>query len=225
MALRAPRLASRPLAAPRRSRPSRPHRIAAAAAATPLPDPRAASLADYASLKARLASRARQTGAGLARYLFLTVSAPAAAATLVGTAAGSAYLALLFRDVDALDVDTPVPVMAAREVEGAPLRAAALAVAGLATGLKPRLLLYVALGAAYGAYNAANPGDPLPLTVAGGAALGFGSYKGPLLVELYDALRPRLDPDAGLTQQRPVLDLPDVETYRPGRGRGEEGGG
>lgn len=197
----------------------------AAASAAPQADPREASLADYAALKARLASRARQTGAGLALYLFLTVSAPAAAATLAGTAAGSAYLALLFRDIDSVTVDTPVPVMAARQVEGAPLRAAALAAAGLATGLKPRLLVYAALGAAFGAYNWANPGDPLPLAVAGGAALGFGSYKGPLLYELYDALRPRVDPDAGLTRERPVLDLPEVETYRPGREREGGGGG
>lgn len=194
--------------------------------APPSTDPRAASLADYAALKRRLGANARRTGAGLAGYLYLTVSAEAAAAALVGTAAGSLYLAWLARDVDALDVDTRVPVMAARAVEPAPLRAAALAAAGLATGLTPRLSVYVGLAAAYAAYNGAHPDAPLPLLVAGCAALGFGSYKGALLWELYDCYRPRVDPDAGLRADRPVLDLPEVESYRPGREeRGGGGGG
>lgn len=179
-------------------------------------DPRAAGLAEYAALKRRVGANARRTGAALAGYLFLTVSPAAAAAVLGGTAAGSLYLAWLARDVEAINVDTRVPVMAARAVEPAGLRNVALVLAGLATGLTPRLIVYAALGAAYGAWNAAHPESPLPLVVAGGAALGFGSYKGALLWELYECYRPRVDPDAGLRQDRPVLDLPEVETWLPG---------
>ena len=207
-----------PPAAPPNARRRRRRRVA-----PPPSDARAASLADYAALKRRVGANARRTGGALALYLFLTVSADAAAASLVGTAAGSLYLAWLARDVEAINVDTRVPVMAARAVEAPALRNVALAVAGLVTGLTPRLLVYVALGAAYGGWNATHAADAqLPLLVAGAAALGFGSYKGALLWELYECYRPRVDPDVGLRQERPVLDLPEVETYRPGREKEEE---
>ena len=178
---------------------------------------RSAGMEEYAVLKRRIGANARRTGASLAGYLFLTVSPAAAAATLTGTAAGSLYLAWLARDVEAITPDTRVPVMAAQAVESPALRKAALLLASLATGLTPRLSIYVGLAAAWAAWNAAHPEAPLDLVIAGGAALGFGSYKGALIWELYECYRPRVDPDAGLRRERPVLDLPEVEAYMPGR--------
>ena len=53
----------------------------------------------------------------------------AALLTLLGSASGCAYLALLMRDVDAFSVETPVPLVVARDVAGQPLRTLALGVA------------------------------------------------------------------------------------------------
>ena len=177
------------------------------------PDTRAKALADYAALKERISGRGRRFGAGLALYLLLTLSGESALACLVGAAASALYLLCLFRDADALGEDSTVPVMAARQVEGAIPRGVAMTLAGLATGLSPRLLIPIALGA--GAWGVGKvTGEPLPLAVDGGLVLGFLSQKAGLILEVWDELKPKVDPDAGLKKERPRLDLPEVEDWR-----------
>ena len=177
------------------------------------PDTRAKALADYAALKDRISGRGRRFGAGLALYLLLTLSGEAALACLVGAAASALYLLWLFRDADALSEDSTVPVMAARQVEGAIPRGVAMTLAGLATGLSPRLLVPISLGAGAWAVGKVT-GEPLPLAVDGGLVLGFLSHKAGLILEVWDELKPKVDPDAGLKKERPRLDLPEVEDWR-----------
>ena len=177
------------------------------------PDTRSKALADYAALKERISGRGRRFGAGLALYLLLTLSGEAALACLVGAAASAAYLQWLFRDADALNEDSTVPVMAARQVEGSIPRGVAMTLAGLATGLSPRRLVPVSLGAAAWAVGKTT-GEPLPLAVDGGLVLGFLSHKAGLVLEVWDELKPKVDPDAGLKKERPRLDLPEVEDWR-----------
>lgn len=50
----------------------------------------------------------------------------AALAALLGTAASLAYLAWLMHDVDAINEDSEVPLMAARQIEQQPLRTIAI---------------------------------------------------------------------------------------------------
>ena len=177
------------------------------------PDTRSRALADYAALKERISGRGRRFGAGLALYLLLTLSGESALACLVGAAASALYLLWLFRDADALGEDSTVPVMAARQVEGAIPRGIAMTLAGLATGLSPRLLVPIALGAGAWGLGKLN-GEPLPLAVDGGLILGFLSHKAGLVLEVWDELKPKVDPDAGLKKERPRMDLPEVEDWR-----------
>lgn len=178
------------------------------------PDTRSKALADYAALKERISGRGRRFGAGLALYLLLTLSGEAALACLVGAAASAVYLLWLFRDADALNEDSTVPVMAARQVEGTIPRGVAMTLAGLATGLSPRLLVPISLGAGAWAVGKYVTGEPLPLAVDGGLVLGFLSHKAGLVLEVWDELKPKVDPDAGLKKERPRLDLPEVEDWR-----------
>jgi hypothetical protein len=177
------------------------------------PDTRSRALADYAALKERISGRGRRFGAGLALYLLLTLSGESALACLVGAAASALYLLWLFRDADALGEDSTVPVRAARQVEGAIPRGIAMTLAGLATGLSPRLLVPIALGAGAWGLGKLN-GEPLPLAVDGGLILGFLSHKAGLVLEVWDELKPKVDPDAGLKKERPRMDLPEVEDWR-----------
>lgn len=177
------------------------------------PDTRAKALEEYAALKERISGRGRRFGAGLALYLLLTLSGESALACLVGMAASALYLLWLFRDADALSEDSTVPVMAARQVEGTVPRGVAMTLAGLATGLSPRLLVPISLGVGVWAVGKVN-GEPLPLAVDGGLLLGFLSHKAGLILEIWDELKPKVDPDAGLRQERPALDLPEVEDWR-----------
>lgn len=149
----------------------------------------------------------------MALYLLLTLSGESALACLVGSAASAVYLLWLFRDADALSEDSTVPVMAARQVEGAVPRGVAMTLAGLATGLSPRLLVPVSLGAGAWALGKIS-GELLPLAVDGGLVLGFLSHKAGLVLEVWDELKPKVDPDAGLRQERPRMDLPEVEDWR-----------
>ena len=191
-------------------------------------------MAAYADLKVRIASRARKAGAGLAAYLFFTVSGEAAAAALLGTAAGAGYLALLFRDTDALTPDSPVPLMAA-QAEASPLlrKVKVLGAAYWHALANPRLGVVVALGAAVGAGGAVagRPAGEPPLLEAGCLLLGFLSYKVALLLELWDDLKPKVDPEAGLRAARPTIpDLPpvagwdEVKEEEGPEGAGEGGG-
>lgn len=172
-------------------------------------------MAAYADLKARLSRRARKAGAGLAAYLFLTVSGNAAAAALAGTAAGAAYLALLYRDADAITAETAVPLMAAQaEPQGWLRRVKVLAAAYYHALANPRLGVVVALGAAVGLGSAATGRTEPPLIEAGCLLLGFLSYKIALLLELWDELKPKVDPEAGLRPVRPAIpDLPPVASW------------
>ncbi len=198
----------------------------------------AAAMAAYADLKDRLSRRSRKAGAGLAAYLFLTVSGEAAAAALVGTAAGALYLTLLCRDTDALNLDSRVPLMAAQAEADPWVRRAKVAAAAYWHALaNPRLGVVLGLGAAVGGGSALAgraPGNP-PLLEAGCLLLGFLSYKVALLLELWDDLKPKVDPEAGLRPPRPtILDLPPVPGWNEEEGAAvaeeeeeveEEGGG
>ena len=168
----------------------------------------AAAMAAYAALKDRLARRSRKAGAGLAAYLFLTVSGEAAAAALVGTAASALYLTLLFRDADALNLDSRVPLMAAQAETDPWLRKIKVVGAAYWHALaNPRLAVVVGLAgavAAGGALTGRAPGDP-PLLEAGCLLLGFLSYKIALVLELWDDLKPKIDPEAGLRPPRPTI--------------------
>ena len=145
--------------------------------------------------------------------MLLTLSGEAALACLVGAAASALYLLWLFRDADALSEDSTVPVMAARQVEGSIPRGIAMTLAGLATGLSPRLLVPLSLGIAVWAVGKTT-GEPLPLAVDGGLILGFLSHKAGLVLEVWDELKPKVDPDAGMRKERPRMDLPEVEDWR-----------
>jgi hypothetical protein len=172
-------------------------------------------MAAYAALKSRLSRRARKAGAGLAAYLLLTVSGTAAAAALAGTAAGAAYLALLYRDADALTAETAVPLMAAQAEPTPWLRAVKVLGAAYWHALAhPRLGIVVALGAAVSAGTAATGRSEPPLVEAGCLLLGFLSYKVALLLELWDDLKPKIDPEAGLRRARPTIpDLPPIGSW------------
>ena len=215
-----PAAAALPTSQPTTQPPPAQAAAAAAAAAAPLLTSTTTTQADtmvaYAELKIRISRRARKAGAGLAAYLLLTVSGEAAAAALLGTAAGAAYLALLYRDTDALNTDSPVPLMAA-QAEASPFarRVKVLGAAYWHALANPRLGVVVALGAAVGAGTAASgrAADP-PLLEAGCLLLGFLSYKIALLLELWDDLKPKVDPEAGLRGVRPSIpDLPSVARW------------
>jgi hypothetical protein len=188
-------------------------------------------MAAYADLKTRLSRRARKAGAGLAAYLFLTVSGTAAACALAGTAAGAAYLALLYRDADALTPETAVPLMAAQaEPPGWVRRVKILGAAYWHALANPRLGVLLALGASVRLGTVASGRTDPPLIEAGCLLLGFLSYKVALLLELWDELKPKVDPEAGLRPARPAIpDLPPVagwdEEPAPADGVGDAGAG
>ena len=146
--------------------------------AEPIPDAarrREAGLKAYEELKDRLARRGRTAGGLLALYLFLTTSGEAALSSLLGSAAGAAYLAWLFRDVDSVNSETRVPLMAARAEPAAPARAVKTVLAAYWHAANARLLIPVALGMGVGALGAAQ--GRLPLLEAGCLLLGFLSSK------------------------------------------------
>eukprot|EP00884_Botryococcus_braunii_P022578 jgi/Botrbrau1/9003/Bobra.0148s0106.1 len=165
----------------------------------------------YEDLKELLRRRTQRFGVGFAAYLFLTVSGEAALAALLGTAASLAYLTWLMRDVDAINEDSEVPLMAARQVEQQPLRTVAIGFAAYRHALQPRLLMLILLGAGVGAYNNF-AADPLPPVVDLSLFVGFLSYKVALLLVMWDDLKPKFDPNLLSRPQRPQLPvLDDVE--------------
>jgi hypothetical protein len=78
--------------------------------------PRTLLLQEYEALKASLLGTTRKAGGGLAAYLLLAVDGSAALCALLGSAAASVYLLWLFRDVEAYNADSRVPMMEAEQV-------------------------------------------------------------------------------------------------------------
>ncbi|KAK9916142.1 hypothetical protein WJX75_009264 [Coccomyxa subellipsoidea] len=183
----------------------------------------AESLEEYAELKDLLLKRTQRAGAFLAGYLFLTVSGPAALSTLVGTAGSYAYLRWLIHDMDGLSEDMVVPFRDARAQPGGPVQTAALGFAAYRQALRPRLLVAVVLAAAVAAFNTVSE-TPLGRVEQACLLAGFLSYKAALLLNVWDSLRPRVDPEVIRRPRRPELAvLPPVEELaKPGNTSNEK---
>jgi len=179
---------------------------------------RALTAQEYAELKELIWGRASRGGGFLTLYIFLVVSGPAALCALAGCAGGLAYLAWLFRDVDAVTVETRSHVFEADEIDNAWLRRGAKLVAAYRHGVNARLVVPVALAAGIWAWNHAAPA-PLTNAEEGCVLLGFLSHKAGTVSLLWDEYKPKTLSRDELRRQetggRPSLptlpDDPEVE--------------
>ncbi|GLC49332.1 hypothetical protein PLESTB_000207600 [Pleodorina starrii] len=171
---------------------------------------------EYQGLKDQLLDNTRKCGAVVAAYLLLTVDGQAALCALLGSAAGYAYLSLLYRDVDSYTGDTVVPMVEADQIENTLLRRAAKLGCAYRQALQPRLLVPVALAGLGAAYNrVAGPEASLDLVHQGCLLGGFLSYKLALLIKLVDDLTPKTYVDS--TDTRPRLEPIEDELDMFGR--------
>jgi hypothetical protein len=177
-----------------------------------LEEARDKSMQEYEDLKALLLKRTWRFGTAFAIYLLLTVSAEAAAAELVGSAASYGYFLWLIRDVDAYDADTPVPMRAAEMVEPQFARTLAKIGAAYRMSFNPRLLVLIGLLGGCAAWNANFPDMQLSAVTVGCALGGYLSYKVALILKIYDDLKPRALTEEEMMQlSRPQLaELEDV---------------
>lgn len=177
-----------------------------------LEEARDKSMQEYEDLKALLLRRTWRFGTAFSVYLLLTVSAEAAFAELVGSAASYAYFLWLIRDVDAYGADTPVPMRAAEMVEPQFARTLAKIGAAYKMSFNPRLLVLIGLLGACTAWNANFPDMKLGMVEQGCLLGGFLSYKIALILKIYDDLKPRpLTEEEMMQLSRPQLpELEDV---------------
>ena len=101
----------------------------------------------------------------------------AALAELVGSALGYGYFKLLTQDIDRVTGEDRVYMREAAAVPGKLSGGLACGVAGLRHAAQPRLLVLVGMFAAWAAFNAAFPDDPLTRLEEGCMVGGFLSYK------------------------------------------------
>lgn len=169
---------------------------------------RVASLEAYAQLKATLLKRTQRFSLALAAYLLLVSSGEVAACGLVGSGVSYAYLLWLMRDVDSVQPGMWLAMAEADKVPEGPMRNIARAGASYSHSLQPRLLCLIGLVAAMALYNAnaeSLGSRPLTLIEQGAAVGGFLSYKVALILQVYEELKPKYDPEELLKSKRPAL--------------------
>ena len=197
-------------------------------------DAREQSLKEYEDLKALLLNRTWRFGTIFSAYLLLAVSGESAFAELVGTAASYGYLLLLYKDVDALNENTPVPLRAVEQTyRPGMMQNIAKIGAAYRQSLTPRLFIPFGLVAACAAWNAALPEEYHLNIVEQGCMLGgFLSYKVALILKVYDDLKPRALTEEEMLQnsrpQLPEMEDVDLNLKRPSdllREEGEKEGG
>ncbi|CAG9464486.1 unnamed protein product [Pedinophyceae sp. YPF-701] len=178
----------------------------------------ARTMEDYKAEKDVLFRRTAKFGGGLALYIALVVSPESALCTLCGLAGSLAYLQLLYLDIDGVKGDDPTPIFDVEEnVPAGPLRIVSKVAVGLTYSLNRRLLVPAALAAGCWAFNEAAAPDAYHLSLVDeGCVLGgFLAYKASLVVELYNAYKPRVKTMEEIRGPgpRPVIqnDLEDID--------------
>ncbi|DBA93920.1 hypothetical protein WJX82_005828 [Trebouxia sp. C0006] len=157
----------------------------------------------YQQLKKEMLGRTQRFGGLLAAYLFLTVSGQAALCALLGSGAGYAYLVLLQQQVDSVTPTDAVPIWEAEDNIQGFARPFAIAIAAYRAGLRARLLVPVGLGACVWACNQSGL-HTVTRVEEGCLILGFLSFKAALLLNVWDSLKPKFDPEAFKRPPRPV---------------------
>lgn len=157
----------------------------------------------YQQLKTEMVGRTQRFGGLLAAYLFLTVSGEAAFCALLGSAASYGYLTLMQRQVDSVSPTDAVPMWDAEDNVQGLARPFAIAIAGYRAGLRPRLLVPIGLGAGIWACNHSGL-HMVSHTEEGCLILGFLSFKAALLLNVWDSLKPKFDPQAFKRPKQPV---------------------
>lgn len=157
----------------------------------------------YQQLKREMLGRTQRFGGFLAAYLFLTVSGQAALCALLGSTASYAYLSLLQNHVDSVSPTDAVPIWEAEDNVQGFARPFAIVIAAYRAGLRLRLMVPVGLGAGVWACNHSGL-YTVTRTEEGCLVLGFLSYKAALLLNVWDSLKPKFDPEAFKRPPRPV---------------------
>lgn len=167
---------------------------------------------EYAELKELLLARTWKFGALFSVYLLIVVSGEAAVAELFGNALGYLYLRLLMKEIDEIDPDTEVPMLAAEEIEPQFARQLAKLGAAYRQAIRSRLLIPIGLAAGSAAWNHVYPESQIGIVEEGCLLGGFLGYKIALFLKVYDDLKPKILTEEELMRaNRPVLeDLEDV---------------
>lgn len=167
--------------------------------------------AQYEQLKKEMLGRTQRFAGLLSAYLFLTVSSEAALCTLLGSAASYAYLILMQRQVDAVSSTDEVPIWNAEDNVQGIARPFAIGLAAYGAAFRPRQLILISLAAGMWGCTASGLHDVTRLE-QGCLLLGFLSFKAPLLLCVWDSVKPKFDPEAAKRPARPVqYNLDDEE--------------
>ncbi|KAK9813500.1 hypothetical protein WJX73_002707 [Symbiochloris irregularis] len=162
------------------------------------------SLEAYTALKDKLMRRTKICGAFLVTYLGLVASVQAASCGAAGACGSWLYLSLVIQDCDKYTAATEPPLKAAKGIKFAPLRNVALTAAAYKQSLRPRLLVPVGLFAAFTAYRSLI--EPrMGLVEAAALLAGFLSYKGALVLVLWDDNKPNFGMGGKARHDRPRL--------------------
>eukprot|EP00210_Caulerpa_lentillifera_P002239 g2151.t1 len=159
------------------------------------------SLQDYGSLKGELMKNLVFSGSFFTFYLSATQSLEAGAASFLGACGSYVYMKMLIHDVDNLSSLDQIPISQINKMEDGFLKKCLSVMAYYQQALTWRLLPLISLGVLIKFSDFFIEGGMSRID-QGYMLLGFLSYKIPLLLTLYDSLKPNIDEEIRITPPR-----------------------